>query len=157
MSLAGWPRCGATAAGLGAIAALGARRRPDVPGRGVIFARAGLVFKALLPPLVWEPPFSEYVAYIGIIGLALAAAGAWTTLRKSEATGSAERGMSSHKVAALILAALGIFLAFGLYNPVYYLLYKLVPGIGLFAPRPAGCFCTPLALQSSPVPDWRPC
>ncbi len=33
---------------------------------------------------------------------------------------------------ALILAVLGVFLAFGLYNPAYYLLYKLVPGISLF-------------------------
>ena len=27
---------------------------------------------------------------------------------------------------------MGLFLAFGAYNPVYYLLYKLVPGFDLF-------------------------
>jgi hypothetical protein len=32
----------------------------------------------------------------------------------------------------LILALAGVFLAFGAYNPVYYLLYRLVPGFALF-------------------------
>ena len=92
----------------------------------------GLILKAFLPPLVWEPPFSEYVAYIGLIGLALAAAGAWAALRKSRAAGPPRHGVSSHWVVALILAGLGVFLALGLYNPAYYLLYKFVPGINLF-------------------------
>jgi hypothetical protein len=113
--------------------------RLSVRGSGLPYQEAvsfslkpGLIFKAFLPPLVWEPPFSEYVAYIGLIGLALAAVGAWAALRRSQAAGSPERGVSSYRVVALILAALGVFLAFGLYNPAYYLLYKLVPGIGLF-------------------------
>ncbi len=92
----------------------------------------GMIFKAFLPPLAWEPPFSEYVAYIGLIGLALAAIGVWAALRRSPDEGAPEHGISSHRVVALILAALGVFLALGLYNPAYYLLYKLVPGISLF-------------------------
>ena len=88
--------------------------------------------KAFLPPLAWDPPFSEYVAYIGLIGLALAAVGTWAAVHRPEASGSPERGVSSHRVAALILAVLGILLALGLYNPAYYVLYKLVPGISLF-------------------------
>jgi hypothetical protein len=91
-----------------------------------------LILKAFLPPLTWEPPFSEYVSYIGLIGLALAAVGVWATLRKSQTGESPEPGILSHRVVALILAALGVFLAFGLYNPAYYLFYKLVPGISLF-------------------------
>lgn len=91
-----------------------------------------LIFKAFLPPLAWEPPFSEYIAYIGLIGLALAAAGVWAALRRPKTAGAPHRSISSHRIVAVILAALGIFLAFGLYNPIYYLLYKLVPGISLF-------------------------
>ena len=83
--------------------------------------KPGLVFKAFLPPLAWEPPFSEYVAYVGLIGLALAALGSWAILRRRRA-GSV----------ALLLALVGIFLAFGAYNPLYYVLYKLVPGFALF-------------------------
>jgi hypothetical protein len=83
--------------------------------------KPGLTFKAFLPPLVWDPPFSEYVAYAGLVGLGLAATGAWAALRRN-APGRP----------ALLLAASGIFLAFGVYNPVYYLLYRLVPGFDLF-------------------------
>ena len=83
--------------------------------------KPGLVFKAFLPPLAWEPPFSEYVAYVGLIGLALASVGAWAILRRRRAGG-----------VALLLALVGLFLAFGAYNPLYYVLYKLVPGFALF-------------------------
>jgi hypothetical protein len=80
-----------------------------------------LLFKAFLPPLIWDPPFSEYVAYVGLIGLALACVGVWVILRRKHPGG-----------ALLLLALLGVFLAFGAYNPVYYLLYRLVPGFALF-------------------------
>ncbi len=80
-----------------------------------------LLFKAFLPPLLWPPPFSEYVAYVGLIGLALAGLGAWAVVRRRQAG-----------VEMLVLALLGVFLALGAYNPVYYLLYKLVPGFDLF-------------------------
>jgi hypothetical protein len=80
-----------------------------------------LVFKAFLPPLLWAPPFSEYVAYVGLVGLALAALGAWAVVRRRRLG-----------VEALVLALLGPFLALGAYNPAYWLLYKLVPGFDLF-------------------------
>jgi hypothetical protein len=83
--------------------------------------KPGLVFKAFLPPLFWTPPFSEYIAYVGSLGLALAVMGAWAVLRRKRPGG-----------VALVLALIGLFLAFGAYNPVYYLLYKLVPGFALF-------------------------
>ncbi len=83
--------------------------------------RPGLIFKAFLPPFLWEPPNSEFVAYVGLLGLALTAAGAWAVARRKRAGG-----------ANLGLALLGLFLAFGAYNPVYYLLYKVVPGFDLF-------------------------
>jgi hypothetical protein len=80
-----------------------------------------LIFKAFLPPLLWDPPFSEYVAYVGLVGLVLASVGVWVVARRQRPGG-----------AALILALTGLFLAFGAYNPVYYLLYKIVPGFDLF-------------------------
>jgi hypothetical protein len=102
--------------------------RLSVRGGGLPYEEAasfslkpGLIFKAFLPPLIWEPPFSEYVAYVGLLGLALAAVGAWAILRHKR-PGSA----------TLALALIGVFLAFGAYNPVYYLLYKLIPGFALF-------------------------
>ena len=89
--------------------------------------KPGLVFKAFLPPLLWEPPFSEYVAYVGLVGLVLAGAGVWVTLRRRRSGGT-----TGQDGTALVLALIGLFLAFGAYNPLYYLLYKLVPGFDLF-------------------------
>jgi hypothetical protein len=83
--------------------------------------KPGLIVKAFLPPLLWDPPLSEYVAYVGLIGLALAAGGAWAAWRRRRPGG-----------AMLVLALLGVFLAFGAYNPVYYVLYRLIPGFELF-------------------------
>jgi hypothetical protein len=95
--------------------------------------KPGLVLKAFLPPFVWDPPFSEYVAYVGLVGLVLAGLGTWATLKRKQAgdMGVQDRSLS-HGSAALVLALTGIFLAFGAYNPAYYLLYKLVPGFNLF-------------------------
>jgi hypothetical protein len=83
--------------------------------------KPSLIFKAFLPPWAWEPPFSEYVAYVGLIGLVLAGIGSWAIARRKREGGE-----------ALALALIGVFLAFGAYNPVYYLLFKLVPGFDLF-------------------------
>lgn len=67
-----------------------------------------------------EMVFSEYVGYIGWVGLALAV---WGLLANR-----------SHRVrwagAGLTLA--GLSLAFGGYNPFYYVLYRLMPGFSLF-------------------------
>ncbi len=90
-----------------------------------------LVFKALLPPLVWAPPFSEYVAYVGLVGLVLVVVGGWAVLRPRQ-SGVGQKGILPHGRAILVLSLLGIFLALGAYNPVYYLLYRVVPGFDLF-------------------------
>ncbi|MBN1660597.1 MAG: YfhO family protein [Anaerolineae bacterium] len=87
--------------------------------------KPGLLFKAFLPPLWREPPFSEYVAYVGILGLLLAAVGTWSVVRRGQAGHRQGRAFAG-------LALLGVFLAFGAYNPVYYLLYRFVPGFDLF-------------------------
>ncbi len=67
--------------------------------------------------------FSEFVAYIGLIPLALAAWGAASLWRKRD---GAAWGVALTGVA-------GFFLAFGVFTgPVYFLLYKFVPGFNLF-------------------------
>ncbi len=63
--------------------------------------------------------YSEFVAYIGFLGLALAAIGLW-------------RGDTSIRLWAILLAGAGLFLAIGRWNPAYWLLYKVVPGFDLF-------------------------
>ncbi len=69
--------------------------------------------------------FSEYVAYIGLIPLALAAWGAWQVLKK--------RKRLTKEFALLITGATGLFLSFGIFTgPVYLMLYWFVPGFNLF-------------------------
>ena len=76
--------------------------------------------RALLPPFgeTVPPAHLEHVAYIGLAGLALAAVGLLT--------GSAARARPS------LLAGLGLFLSLGLYNPLYLLLARYVPGFAHF-------------------------
>jgi hypothetical protein len=64
--------------------------------------------------------FSEYMAYLGVLGLFLALIGALFGRD------------SRHHGALILLASLGLFLAVGRANPAYYVLYKVVPGFGLF-------------------------
>ena len=79
----------------------------------------GTIHLSLLPSLA-DSPFSEYVAYVGILPLLLGMLGVW------------RRRHSQQAPFFIALSALGLFLALGVYNPFYYLLYRLVPGFGLF-------------------------
>lgn len=74
---------------------------------------------ASLSAIFDTPGYTEYVAYIGVVGLALAAIGAW-------------RGRGPARAFGLLLVGLGLFLALGRWNPVYFLLYQFVPGFDLF-------------------------
>jgi hypothetical protein len=93
--------------------------------------KPSLLFKAFLPPLFWEPPFSEYVAYVGLVGLFLAAVGAWAVVRRARPSPQPDSTFA-YGGEALVLALVGGFLALGAYNPIYYILYRLVPGFALF-------------------------
>ncbi len=64
--------------------------------------------------------FSEYVAYLGVLGLFLAL------------IGGLFRADSRRRGALVWLAGVGLFLATGRVNPVYRLLYDIVPGFSLF-------------------------
>lgn len=63
--------------------------------------------------------YTEFVAYVGIVGLLLALYGLW-------------RARGPLWMAGAVLAVGGVFLAAGRWNPVYYLLYWVVPGFDLF-------------------------
>ncbi len=65
------------------------------------------------------PGYTEFVAYVGIIGLLLGGIGAW-------------RGRGPARAFGLLFAGMGLFLALGRWNPVYFLLYQVVPGFDLF-------------------------
>jgi hypothetical protein len=88
--------------------------------------RPWLIHYTLLPPFgvdlaqVFGEAYSEYVAYVGIVGLGLAALGAWRGWRRPGTR------------FFILLAGLGLFLALGRLNPVYYVLYKIVPGFAMF-------------------------
>jgi hypothetical protein len=64
--------------------------------------------------------FAEYISYVGVIPLFLALVGA-------------SEGWSRRPTRFFaLLGGIGLGLALGLYNPLYFVLYKLLPGFGLF-------------------------
>lgn len=121
------------AAGLGAALAA-AQLVPTLQLTGLSVRAGGLPFKervsfslspvylarALLPGYVRpvEPENIEYVATVGVTGLLLALLG-W------------QKG-DRRRIPPLLLAATGLFLALGLYNPAYLLLARFVPGFAHF-------------------------
>ena len=94
-----------------------------------------LLLQSLMPPFggglagaFGSEGYAEFVGYIGIAALMLAAVGAWAAWRRRK-TGD------SGALAALtlgLLAVIGLFLALGAYNPIYYLLWRFIPGFDLF-------------------------
>ena len=74
---------------------------------------------ALVPPVAGGAPFSEFVGYIGVVGLALAIFGLAARF------GWKERFWLAWSIIALLLA-------FGHYTVLYFALYQLVPGFDLF-------------------------
>jgi len=72
-----------------------------------------------LSALFDTPGYTEFVAYVGVIGLLLAVLGAW-------------RGRGPARTFGLLFAGMGIFLGLGRWNPIYFLLYQVVPGFDLF-------------------------
>ncbi len=82
------------------------------------------LLKVLLPPYIASPLLPEGVAYLGIPALLLAALGGWRSLRSSSPR---ERGLG--RWAWLVIAAMGVLLALGGYNPLYLAAVRLgIPG-----------------------------
>jgi hypothetical protein len=79
-----------------------------------------IALRAFLPTFGQDDPLlSEYVAWIGFSGLALVGLGAW-------------RGRGAAREFGLLSSVTGLFLALGAYNPLFWLLWRIVPGFDLF-------------------------
>jgi hypothetical protein len=96
--------------------------------------RPRLLAQTFLPPVgsglaeaFGSEGYAEFVGYIGVTGLILATIGVLSMARRRSAKHSPEAlgGLA-------LLAAVGMFLALGAYNPIYYLLWRFVPGFDLF-------------------------
>ncbi|MSP12213.1 MAG: hypothetical protein EXR62_04555 [Chloroflexi bacterium] len=77
-----------------------------------------LLLRALLP--FSGSLFSEYIAYLGILGVALALLGGLHAARWR------------FGLPLVVLCLVGLALALGAYDPLYWALYYLVPGFSLF-------------------------
>jgi hypothetical protein len=88
------------------------------------FSLSPLVLGRALLPNFTRALFTEYVAYVGCTGLLLIAAGLAAPARRP----AARRAL----LASAALAASGLLLALGGFNPLYWLLVRLVPGLTLF-------------------------
>ena len=97
--------------------------------------RPRLLAQSLLPPFgrgldaaFGSEGYAEFVGYVGIAALVLAAIGLSLLWRR---TAEAKRPPWNVQRATL-LAASGFLLALGAYNPLYYLLWRVIPGFDLF-------------------------
>ncbi|MBI2908367.1 MAG: YfhO family protein [Chloroflexi bacterium] len=79
------------------------------------------LLRSLLPSFV-ENPYGEFIAYVGFLGLGLAA----LSVR------GAQGRRHPYLLFCLALAAVSFFFAFGGFNPLMRILYKLVPWLGMF-------------------------
>lgn len=88
---------------------------PDLIGRGLLPSYDGLLF-------------GEYMAYSGIIGLGLAIVGVFS---RQSSLNNDEKSKNSLLLIWIVLAVVALFLALGVYNPVYWGLASL-PGFSFF-------------------------
>jgi len=95
-------------------------RQGGLPANEVLsFSLHPLLLGRALLPSYDQALFTEYVAFVPITALLMALVGAWGWRRRGRA------------LLPLVLAAGGLFLAFGRFNPFSYLLLNL-PGFDLF-------------------------
>ncbi len=86
-----------------------------------------LIGRALLPDYEGAlPGGSEYTAFLGVSALVLMVVGLWAGWLPGQRTGKPTLRAIS------VVAMLGLFLALGGFNPIYYLLVKFAPGFDLF-------------------------
>jgi flagellar basal body-associated protein FliL len=97
---------------------------------GAFSWRPWVMARALLPTY-GDPLFAEYVAYLGVGGLALALLGALCVFTPDSASLQAALH-KEHALLAVLLIVCGVLLALGIATPLFRLLYKLAPGFNLF-------------------------
>ncbi len=97
--------------------------------------RPRLLAQSLLPPFgrrldtaFGSEGYAEFVGYVGIAALVLAGIGLLLLWRRDAAATRPPWNVQR----ATVLAASGFLLALGAYNPLYYLLWRVIPGFDLF-------------------------
>jgi hypothetical protein len=97
--------------------------------------RPRLLAQSLLPPYgrgldaaFGSEGYAEFVGYVGIAALVLAAIGLSLLWRRRAEVNRPPWNVQR----ATLLAASGFLLALGAYNPLYYLLWRVIPGFDLF-------------------------
>ena len=91
--------------------------------------------RALLPGFATPvpPEHIEYVSYVGIAGLALAAVGLFANARRQHRNRSTNPPIyQPTNLPIYRLTILGLFFSLGVYNPLYLLLARFVPGFAHF-------------------------
>ncbi|MGB4869954.1 MAG: hypothetical protein WBP47_07875, partial [Candidatus Promineifilaceae bacterium] len=101
------------------LTSLSSRQGGLTPNEVLSFSWHPLLMGRSLLPAYGQSLFSEYVAFLPITALVLAVLGALQWRRRPGV------------LAALALTAVGLFLALGVFNPLYWLLARL-PGFDLF-------------------------
>ena len=93
-----------------------------------------MLAQSLLPPYgrgldaaFGSEGYAEFVGYVGIAALVLAAIGLSLLWRRT-----AKTKRPPWNVQSVTLLAASDLLAFGTYNPLYYLLWRVIPGFNLF-------------------------
>ncbi len=117
------------------------RRGGFNPNQATAFSFSPFVLGRGLLPSYNDAIFGEYVAYGGIIGFGLALLGltARSTVTRTVTTSPSRlrrwlarwRSGAAPRVTWAVIAVVGLLLAFGAYNPIYWLLATL-PGFNLF-------------------------
>ena len=97
--------------------------------------RPRLLAQSLLPPFgrgldaaFGSEGYAEFVGYVGIAALVLAGIGLSLLWRRTAEVTRPPWNVQR----ATLLAASGFLLALGAYNPLYYLLWRVIPGFDLF-------------------------
>ncbi|HEX9116479.1 MAG TPA: hypothetical protein VGA61_10455, partial [Anaerolineae bacterium] len=100
--------------------------------------RPRLLAQTILPPLAGglagtfgSEGYAEFAGWLAVAGLVLAGLGLRRALRRGRREGRA-LALDPGTAALVALAVVGFLLALGVYNPLYYLLWRFVPGFALF-------------------------
>jgi hypothetical protein len=147
-----WPSAAVIAAMLLAVAVCAAQLLPTLElsresaragglpfGEAASFSwRPWIIARALLPTF-GDPLFPEYIAYLGVAGLALALLGIldfrfsildWR--RRSRMENPKSKIQNLQKLIPLLLVIAGFILALGVVTPLFNVLYRFMPGFNLF-------------------------